>query len=295
MTTTETWTIGRLLTWTTEYLKKHGSSSPRLDGEILLAHARGCQRIDLYTAFGEEPGDEVKAAFREMVRRRAEGTPVAYLVGFKEFYSLPFEVNPDVLIPRPETEHLVMQAIDRAKEFRNLHPDAPLQIADVGTGSGAIAIALAKHLPQAQLTAIDLSPRALEVAKRNVAKHAVEDRVTLLSADLLESLPAEGQFALIVSNPPYVSEAEFAELDISVREHEPREALVAGPKGIETIVRLLEQAPSRLSADGSLMFELSPMLAQGIQDYLDETWQAPEVIKDLAGQERVVSLQLAQP
>ena len=119
MNATDTWTIGRLLTWTTEFLKKNGSSSPRLDCEVLLAHARQCQRIELYTAFAEDPGEEVRAAFREMVRRRAEGTPVAYLVGYKEFYSERFEVNPDVLIPRPETEHLIVEALDRARQIQD--------------------------------------------------------------------------------------------------------------------------------------------------------------------------------
>ncbi len=123
MSTAEAWTIGRLLTWTAEYLKKYGSTSPRLDAEVLLAEARGCTRIDLYTAFAEEPSEQVRTSFKEMVRRRAEGTPVAYLVGRKEFYSLPFEINPDVLIPRPETEHLVAEAVDRAKQLTGQAPN----------------------------------------------------------------------------------------------------------------------------------------------------------------------------
>src|SRR6188472_3668005 len=143
----DSWTVLRLLTWTTEYLKSHGSESPRLDAEVLLAHARGCERIMLYAAFDEVVPDDVRAVFRELVKRRAEGTPVAYLVGKREFYSLAFRVTPDVLIPRPETEFLVLAALDAIRE-QNLNPNSKIQnplVADAGTGSGAIAIAIAKH------------------------------------------------------------------------------------------------------------------------------------------------------
>src|SRR6188472_816205 len=159
----DSWTVLRLLTWTTEYLKSHGSESPRLDAEVLLAHARGCERIMLYAAFDEVVPDDVRAVFRELVRRRAEGTPVAYLVGKREFYSLDFRVTPDVLIPRPETEHLVIAVLDRLKA----DGQKPAQVADVGTGSGIIAICVAKQAPQVQVTAIDLSPAALAIAEEN--------------------------------------------------------------------------------------------------------------------------------
>src|SRR6185503_13086817 len=140
MQQTEAWTIGRLLQWTTDYLKKHGADSPRLDAEVLLAEARGCQRIQLYTAFEEQPAEEVRTAFRELVRRRAEGMPVAYLVGRREFYSLSFQVTPDVLIPRPETEFLLISLLDLAAG----KPDE--SIVDVGTGSGILAVCAEKKL-----------------------------------------------------------------------------------------------------------------------------------------------------
>src|SRR5947208_7672927 len=147
----EPWTVLRLLTWTTDYLKSNGSASPRLDAEVLLAHARGCERIMLYAAFDQVIDESTRAKFRELVKRRAEGVPVAYLVGKREFYSLSFRVTPDVLIPRPETEFVVVAVLDALKEIQN-----PL-VADVGTGSGAIAVAIAKHAPLAKVVATDIS------------------------------------------------------------------------------------------------------------------------------------------
>lgn len=292
MTATETWTIGRLLTWTTEYLQQHGSESARLDSEILLAHARECQRIELYAAFDEEPTDEVKTAFREMVRRRAEGTPVAYLVGFKEFYSLNFEVNPDVLIPRPETEHLVLEAIDRSKERGN---SEPLQIADVGTGSGIIAITLAKNIPNSRITAIDKSPQALEVSRRNAERNGInESQIHFVESDLLAACDPDSRFDLIVSNPPYVSESEYEQLDQSVREHEPKMALVSGPGGHEAIVELLQQARNSLTEKGLVLIELSPMLAKNSSEWLPNGWQIVKTTKDLAGLPRVLTFRQSQ-
>ncbi len=290
MSTTETWTIGKLLTWTTDYLKKGGSTSPRLDAEVLLAHACGCQRIELYTTFDQEPAEQAKVAFRELVRRRNEGTPVAYLVGYKEFYSMQFEVNPDVLIPRPETEHLVVAALDRAKELGS----QPLNIVDVGTGSGAIAVTIAKHLKNCHMTAIDKSPTALAVARRNAEKHQLgEDRITFLESDLLAALPADAKFDLVLSNPPYVSQAEFEQLPSTVRKFEPHMALVSGPDGSEVITRLLVEAQAKLNPRGYCIFEFSPMLNQRLAAFVGTGWDPPLVTKDLAGLARIVTLRKA--
>lgn len=287
MSTTETWTIGKLLTWTTDYLKKGGSASPRLDAEVLLAHACGRQRIELYTTFDQEPAEEAKVAFRELVRRRHEGTPVAYLVGYKEFYSMQFEVNPDVLIPRPETEHLVVAALDRAKEFSS----QSLQIVDVGTGSGAIAVTVAKQLKNCHMTAIDKSPAALTVARRNAEKHQLgDDRITFVESDLLSALPADATFDLILSNPPYVSQAEFDQLPATVRKFEPQMALVAGPDGSEILARLLVEAQTRLNSRGYCIFEFSPMLNPRLASFVGTGWDTPLVTKDLAGLARIVTL-----
>jgi len=246
----EVWTVGRLLGWTTDWLATRGSDSPRLDAEVLLAHVRGCPRIALYTAFEEPVDDAQRARFRDLVKRRGGGEPVAYLVGSREFFSLPFRVSPAVLVPRPETEGLVVRGIDLCRPLERA------RIADVGTGSGAIAVALAKHLPRATVTAIDLSPEALEIARANVERHGVADRVALLAGDLLEGV--EGPFDLIVSNPPYVREDEFDGLPADVRLHEPRTALVSGPTGVEVIARLAATAVAKLAPGGWLVVEVGP-------------------------------------
>ncbi|MCD0458437.1 peptide chain release factor N(5)-glutamine methyltransferase [Roseiconus lacunae] len=300
-TSAETWTVLRLLQWTTDFFSKHGSDSPRLDAEILLAHARQCSRIELYTAFEQEPDAEQRAAFRELVRRRGEGTPVALLVGYKEFYSLRFRVNEHTLIPRPETEHLVIEALDCAKLLQGKslqaasgdNRGAPLQVADIGTGSGAIAVSFAVHCPSAKLSAVDISEPALEIARWNADQHEVADRVDFVVSDLLESIDPSQQFDLILSNPPYVSESEFAELDRTVRDFEPKTALVSGPAGTETIERLIDQARGRLKSGGRLIIELSPMIADAcvkIAEQFEEYGQT-RFVKDLAGHRRVLSIE----
>lgn len=290
MSQTDAWTIGRLLQWTSDYLQQHGAESPRLDAEVLLAHARGCPRIALYTAFDELVSDEVRAAFRALVKRRAEGMPVAYLVGQKEFYSLPFRVTPDVLIPRPETELLVVTLLDLVKARRKLlGADAPLRVADVGTGSGIIAVCAARH-GGCLSTALDLSPAALAVAADNAARLGVAERVRTVLSDLMAALPIEERFDFVVSNPPYVSEAELAALAPDVRRHEPRLALVAGQRGTEVIERLIPQAAERLLAGGSLLLEISPMIEQAVRRLVEAEPRLAlgPTIKDLAGRPRVV-------
>jgi release factor glutamine methyltransferase len=292
MSTAEPWTVGRLLSWTADYLKAHGSESPRLDAEVLLAEALGCQRIDLYATFEDVPGEERRTAFRELVRRRAEGMPVAYLVGRREFYSLSFRVTPDVLIPRPETELLVVATLDLAKAGlgTSVPSQAPLSIADVGAGSGIIAVCLAKHLPTIRVTAIDLSPAALAIARKNAKQHGVADRIEFVESDLFAAVAADGQFDFVVSNPPYVTAAEFEKLPPDVRKFEPRMALMAGPKGTEVIERLIPQAVERLHLGGHLLMEVSPMIHDAVCSLLKSNghFELGPTIKDLARLPRVV-------
>ena len=285
MSQAEVWSVGRLLQWTADYLKSHGADSPRLDAEVLLAHALDCRRIELYTSFERVPDEAVRTAFRALVRRRASGEPVAYLVGHREFYSLDFQVSPDVLIPRPETELLVMTLLDLAKQT----PGKPLSVCDVGCGSGILAVCAAKFL-DCRVTAIDISPAALEVARANAEAHDVAAKIDFLCGDLLAALPAATVFDFILSNPPYVSTAEFQTLSPTVRDFEPRTALVAGPQGTEVIARLIPQAADRLASGGHLLMEISPMLQEAVGTLLgsEPRLEAGPTIKDLARHPRVV-------
>jgi release factor glutamine methyltransferase len=292
----ETWTVLRLLTWTTDYLKSNGSGSPRLDAEVLLAHARGCERIMLYAAFDQYVDDDTRAKFRELVKRRAAGEPVAYLIGRREFYSLNFRVTPDVLIPRPETEFVVVAVLDALKSFATSEfriQNSDLLLADVGTGSGAIAVSVAKHEPAAKLVATDISAPALAIAKENAATHGVTDRIEFLEGDLLTPLPAEPRFAVIASNPPYIGEAEISTLAPSVINHEPRRALIAGPTGTEVIERLIPQAAECLLPGGWLILEISPIIINRVVDLIatDGRFEPATITKDLANLARVIKAQ----
>ena len=303
----EVWTVRRLLEWTTGHLRSAGSESPRLDAEILLAEAMGCPRISLYTRFSEPASETVRATFRELVKRRAQQTPVAYLVGRREFFSLDFFVSSAVLIPRPDTEFLVMALLD---EVRSRFPEPvvepslePLEkpsdstdtgpvavvkktnvsrksvesavpsfaILDVGTGSGILAICAAKYLPKATVTAVDLSADALDVARRNAEKHGVADRITFMESDLTAALPAAQRFDFVLSNPPYVTQLEWESLMPEVRDHEPRLALVGGEDGMAVYERLLLEIPLRLNPGGVCFLETSPMLAPTLESRIDAT------------------------
>ncbi|MFM7206147.1 MAG: peptide chain release factor N(5)-glutamine methyltransferase [Planctomycetaceae bacterium] len=280
----DAWTVGRLLVWTTEWLAARGAESPRLDAEVLLAHVRGCPRIALYTAFDEVVPDAVRSAFRSLVKRRGEGEPVAYLVGSREFFSLPFAVTKDVLIPRPETEGLVVRAIDLLKDA------AAPRIVDVGTGSGAVAVTLAKRLPRAVLAASDIAPAALALARSNAERHGVADRIEFVTADVLADPRLEGPWDAVVSNPPYVRDDEFPALPRDVRDHEPRTALVAGPTGVEVVERLVREAAGRLAAGGWLLIEIGPSTVAAAEAAIaaESGLEPGATLKDMAGLPRIV-------
>jgi len=279
-TAEQTWTLGRLLKWTTEHFTKSGVAAPRLEAEVLLAHAAGCKRIELYTRFDEPAEDAVRARFRELVRERGKGCPVAYLVGRKEFFSLEFEITRDVLIPRPETESLVMACLETAC--------SEASILDVGTGSGILAVTLARQLRRSVVTAIDISPGALEVARRNAARHGVAERVRFLQGDLLEPLKEGERFDIIVSNPPYIRSASLAELEPSVRDFEPRLALDGGPDGLEVLGKIARAARDRLRAAGRLLLEFGVGQDQAISALLTGLGYAEvKVRKDHADLPRV--------
>ncbi len=287
----EPWTLGRLLTWTTRFLSQKGVESPRLDTEVMLAHVLGCERIHLYTRYEEEAPDDVRQRFRDLVRKRSEGCPVAYLVGRKEFFSLAFEVGPSVLIPRPDTEELVVECLRLAK------PLAEPAVLDLGTGSGAIAVAVAKQHKGGQVTAVDVSPEALAVAKRNAEKHGVAGRVTFLLGDLFAPLPAGERFDFVVSNPPYIKSADLAGLEPGVRDHEPRLALDGGADGFAVFDRIARGAGDFLKPGGVLLVEIGSPQEAGARARLAARaeFELGATIKDGSGHPRVLAARLRAP
>jgi len=280
--TPESWTVARLLEWTTGRFKERGIDSPRLEAEILLACALGIRRIDLYVRHDQIVDDAGRARFRDMVRRRQEGCPTAHIVGKKEFYSLDFAVSPATLIPRPDTELLVDEALRQAKPLTD-----PL-IADIGTGTGCVAVALAHRLPKARIVAVDISPEALETARGNATRLGVADRVDFRLGDLLAPL-AGLRPDLIVSNPPYIPTNDIAGLDPGVRDHEPALALDGGPDGLRVIERLAEQALSLLAPGGRLLVEIGAGQEDGARGVLTRAgFTVESVRKDGGGHPRVV-------
>ncbi|GAB4440603.1 MAG: peptide chain release factor N(5)-glutamine methyltransferase [Chloroflexi bacterium OHK40] len=282
-------TIAALLKSATDTLQAT-SPTPRLDAELLLAHALSWPRARLLAERSHAPAPTEVATFLAMVARRAAQEPVAYIVGHKEFFGLDLFVDRRVLVPRPETELLVELALAEAQRLdaRRSAPDArpsPLTIADIGTGSGAIAVALARHAPRAQLYATDLSTAALAVAARNVAAHHLAGRVQLLHGDLLAPLP--GPVDMIVSNPPYTVLAEVAP---GVRAHEPWLALEGGPDGAAIYRRLVTQLPAYLRPGGAVLLEIGAWQGDLVAGLLRDTLPAATISlhQDLAGHDRVV-------
>lgn len=272
--------------------------SHALAAELLLMHALGRDRTWLYThpeAFLETADADKYFA---LIARRVAGEPTQYITSGQEFWGLEFEVTPAVLIPRPETEHVMEVALARlGPRGLKIHMDTglpreKLRVADVGTGSGCLAISLAYELPHAEVFATDISAPALVVARRNATRHAVADRICFLQTDLLESLGQQTHsFDLIVSNPPYVASNEADQLQREVREHEPREALFGGPTGAEVYARLIEQAGTLLRSGGILVLELGYNSAEHVRAILTEEkgWTNLHFTNDLAGIPRVAS------
>lgn len=258
----ESWTLLKTLQWTVGYFKEKAIPQPRVDAEVLLAHVLGLERILLYAQFERPLTDEERDRYRDLVRRRAQGRePVQYLTGQQEFWSLSFRVEPGVLIPRGDTEILVEEALAQAKRLKAAGRSA-LRIADVGTGTGCVAIALAHDLSESTVWAGDIADTPLRLAKLNAETLEVGERVHVLRADGLPPLyEAAGRapFDLVVSNPPYIPQGQHAGLMPEVRDHEPSVALTAGPAGLDVIVPLIAACaqPGVLAPDGALLIEIS--------------------------------------
>lgn len=279
------WTIGSILTWTKQYFADKGVASPRLDAEVLLSHILGKDRMYLYVNFDQPLEPTELAAFREAVKKRAQRVPVAYITGRREFFGLSFAVTPAVLIPRPDTEVLV-----EAAQGRLQGRTSPL-VLDIGTGSGAIIISLLHKLPEARGTAVDISNEALTVARANAGRLGVGDRLELMRGDLFAPV-ADRVFDAIVSNPPYIADADLAHLEPELR-CEPQAALAGGADGLDFYRRLVGGAAALLAPGGFLAVEVGAGQApQVVALTTPASDLAPaEIVKDYAGIERVVVLE----
>ena len=255
----------------------------RLDAELLLLHHVGKDRAWLLSHSSDEFGGCRAAGYAVLVDRRAKGEPIQYILGECDFYGLPFRVTADVLIPRPETEHLVEKAIALARSF------ATPRIVDVGTGSGAIAVALAHHLPKAHITGVDLSEAALAVARENAERNLIAEPIHFLQGNLLEPVAGE-RFDLVVSNPPYVPAADRASLSVEVRDYEPALALFAGDDGLDVYRRLMPAAYAALSVGGHVVLEIGYGQAEAVGSLLRSAgFEDLEFRPDLQGIARVAS------
>lgn len=283
------WTILRVLKWAEGYLQQQGISESRAAASLLLAHCLECTRLDLYLRYDKPLTAEELACYKRLLRRRLAHEPTQYITGQQEFWSLDFIVNPAVLIPRPETE-LIVEAVIR--QVRN-HPESGPwhQLLDVGTGSGVLAVALAKELPDVHVTALDASPAALAVARLNSERHGVQDRVTCVPGDLLATLDPQRRFDIIVANPPYVPTTDWERLPPEIRDHEPRLALDGGPDGLEVIHRLVHQVPPFLRSGGFLALEVGQGQAESVVQLLEATqaFASSSIIPDYQHIGRVVT------
>ena len=266
--------------------------SPRMNAELLLMFALGCNRAYLFAHPERELTTEEQARLEDSLSQRARGVPAQYITGHQEFWGMDLVVSPAVLIPRPETEHVietVLQLTNQNNGGRASPPATPTLIVDVGTGSGCIALALAKELAHAEIHATDISAGALEVAHANAARHQFESRIHFHQTDLLHGLDP-GSFDFVVSNPPYVGESEADEVQLEVRKFEPRNAVFAGPTGLEVIERLIPQARATLRPGGWLVIEISGSIVDRVKHLLSQ-WQKVQITNDLQGIPRVASAQ----
>ena len=281
--------VGRALVAATQRLEEAGSDTASLDAQVILAHILDKERGWLFAHYDQALTEEEAEDFAELVARRAAAEPVAYLVGHREFYGLELAVDPRVLIPRPETELMVDAVLDHIESRANQQ----VRMVDVGTGSGAVAAAVAANCPSVQIYAIDLSPAALEVAQENVKQHDTRGQITLLQGDLLEPLPEAVD--IIAANLPYITSDEYLNLMADVRDYEPRLALEAGPEGLDLIERLLDQAPGHLYPGGVIFLEIGANQGASVLELVERLLPQAKHIglrQDYHGYDRLVVIGL---
>jgi release factor glutamine methyltransferase len=279
------WTVKDVLEWTAHYFKEKGIRTSRLDAEVLLAHALSTDRLRLYLNFDRPLSSDERSLFRELVRRRAAREPVAYIVGRKEFWSLPIRTVPGVLIPRPETEVLVEVVLDKIRRAR--HP----RILELGTGSGAVAMAVLHENPGARMVVTDIVRQALEITRSNADDLQVLDRLDLVASTLFDAIRPGAEFDVVCSNPPYIPTETIAQLEPEVRDFEPLSALDGGPNGFDVIRRLVEEAGAYLKIGGALVLEVGDSQAESVAQLLSGAgcFRDVRAYRDLSGTERVVT------
>lgn len=277
-------TLLEIVKRSTEFLTRHGVENPRLNAELLIGHALGLGRMQLYLQFERPLAEAELGRIRPLVKRRSEREPLQYILGTVEFGGLTLKVDRRALIPRPETERLLELALAAL-------PAGPASVLDLGTGSGALALALARARPEAAVTGVDREEPALALARENAAANGLAERVAWMRSDWFGAVPADAAFDLIVANPPYLADAELATVEPEVRDHEPRSALTSGPKGTEDLERILQDARGRLRPGGSLWCETGPEQHPHLLAFARAAgYGRAESHRDLTGRERFLAV-----
>ncbi len=298
--TTDQWTIAGILSWTQGHFEKWRPETPRLDAELLLAFVLGCSRLDLYLKADQPLNQKERKAYRELVQQRADGCPIAYLIGEKEFWSLTLEVNKNTLIPRPDTETLVENTVVQIQNWQIKHPESQCQIAELGTGTAAIPLAICAEVKNLHIIAVDCSRDVLEVAERNMERHKSllsprNNLIELVESNLFSKINPTEKLDFIISNPPYIPSKNISSLQVDITQYEPLIALDGGPDGLSFYRYLLETAPSLLTPEGEMFLEIGFDQQANLNLLLKEfpDWKTSVFQPDLQGNDRVWELGLS--
>ena len=298
--TTDQWTIAGILSWTQGHFEKWRPETPRLDAELLLAFVLGCSRLDLYLKADQPLNQKERKAYRELVQQRADGCPIAYLIGEKEFWSLTLEVNKNTLIPRPDTETLVENTVVQIQNWQIKHPESQCLIAELGTGTAAIPLAICAEVKNLHIIAVDCSKDVLEVAERNMERHKSllsprNNLIELVESNLFSKINPTEKLDFIISNPPYIPSKNISSLQVDISQYEPLIALDGGPDGLSFYRYLLETAPSLLTPEGEMFLEIGFDQQANLNLLLKEfpDWKTSVFQPDLQGNDRVWELGLS--
>ena len=298
--TTDQWTIAGILSWTQGHFEKWRPETPRLDAELLLAFVLGCSRLDLYLKADQPLNQKERKAYRELVHQRADGCPIAYLIGEKEFWSLTLEVNKNTLIARPDTETLVENTVVQIQNWQIKHPESQCLIAELGTGTAAIPLAICAEVKNLHIIAVDCSKDVIEVAERNMERHKSllsprNNLIELVESNLFSKINPTEKLDFIISNPPYIPSKNISSLQVDITQYEPLIALDGGPDGLSFYRYLLETAPSLLTPEGEMFLEIGFDQQANLNLLLKEfpDWKTSVFQPDLQGNDRVWELGLS--